>query len=293
MVLVILFAGLGAIACDNDPKPGKEPGKPGPGEEEPSEPLPCSFNGTPHLGIDEAGAGKTHCVDRINCGGLVDYNTSTGTINTKFPAPIYRVGLINNFGASPYNLLTDTVNYILTTYATDGRVAISAKEGLTNDKRIKEVQIFNNPNWGDGGVFWEEKILGLQARLDKDKDSYVYAYLSQIGNNEGMGLITVPKIPALVQLQPTNAVRVAPYYARKACFLNQLARRGAQRSQQDEYSVRALARTVRPEDETRTEQPVVAEGGDKEPKLNTVAQRFERMNRSAIARNNRNIKSMV
>ena len=211
----------------------------------------CPSPNAGHLGIDE------DCIKNTgNCGGLQDYNTSTGDIETKFPVPIHRYGPLSNFGASPYTMLTDTVSHILATYAlpSDGSVTLNSvtkagKEGLTNDKRLDSVQIFNNPSWGEYGMFWEEKVLGFQANLEKDKDIYMYMYLDQAGKGILFG---IPKIP-VAQLQPAGNIRLAGGKKKTERF------------------------------------PAIAGGADKDPKVNTVAQNFKLI-RQAIARNNRNVK---
>ena len=195
-ILILLVVAAFALASCGDDDNGGGPGNGGGGKTDP-EPVVCPSPNAGHLGIDEDCPYTTG-----DCGGLQNYNTSTGGIEDKFPVPIYRYGPLSNFGAFPYTMLTDTVSHILATYAlpSDGsvtlnRVTKAGKEGLTNDKRLDSVQIFNNPNWGDGwGVFWEEKILGLQANLEKDKDIYI---IDQIGKGV---LGSIPKVP-VVQLQ--------------------------------------------------------------------------------------------
>jgi len=144
-----------------------------------------------HLGIGE----NCDTTGAKGCGGLKNYNTSTG--DDAFPVPIYRVGPESNF-AGATKTIEETAENIWTSYADllepfekDDIKAGRPDQGV----KLTQVQIFNI----SGKYYsWDKNILSLNIET---APSAIGAFLRMAGNGT---------LPELAQLQPMiNEIRLA------------------------------------------------------------------------------------
>ena len=144
----------------------------------------CPSPNAGHLGIDEDCTKNTG-----KCGGVQNYNTSTG--ENAFPKPIYRVGPISDFDA---NVLAKTVDDIMKSYTDPGVLEFGDGEKQRVDQRLDFVQIYKT-----GGYTWKNKVLGLRAGL---RDEIIWGYIGDISSPSDA-------LTPTAQLQPAGNIRLA------------------------------------------------------------------------------------
>jgi len=141
-----------------------------------------------HLGIGE----NCDTTGAKGCGGLKNYNTSTG--DDAFPVPIHRVGPESNFAGATATI-EDTAAHILASYAgLDTYDKDLIKAGRPDqDIKLTQVHIFNIP----GKIYtWDKSILGLPVGTATDVAGMFFGVAK--------GIIPV------AQLQPMiNEIRLA------------------------------------------------------------------------------------
>ena len=143
-----------------------------------------------HLGIGE----NCDTTGAKGCGGLKDYNTSTGV--DAFPVPIYRVGPESNF-AGATKTIEDTAENIWTSYADLTTYEKNLIKSGRPDEQIKLTQwhIFNIP---EKVYTWDKSILGLNIEINP---GVIATVLTRIADGS---------LPELAQLQPMiNEIRLA------------------------------------------------------------------------------------
>jgi len=142
-----------------------------------------------HLGIGE----NCDTTGAKGCGGLKNYNTSTG--DDAFPVPIYRVGPESNF-AGAAKTIEEAAENIWTSYAGLQKFEKDDIKSGRPDKDVKliQVRIFNIP----GKYFtWDKSMFGANVELDSDGIKYLLSCIADGSLN-------------LAQLQPMiNEIRLA------------------------------------------------------------------------------------